>query len=68
MTAELELDRRFAEGDAFTIPPHEYRVRRGRKSPADLVLEWRYLGERDMRYRQTDREIDESDEIGWRRG
>jgi hypothetical protein len=41
----VELERRFHVGDTFTIPPLEYRCVRGRKSPADLVLEWRHVGE-----------------------
>jgi hypothetical protein len=35
--------RRFHDGDRFDLPPHQYRLRLGRKGPGDLVLEWRWV-------------------------
>jgi hypothetical protein len=37
-------ERRFHEGDTFSIPPMEYRLVQGKKSPDDLRLDWRWVG------------------------
>jgi hypothetical protein len=35
-------ERRFQAGEAYRIPPMEYRIVNGKKGPGDLRLDWRY--------------------------